>query len=242
MSAIEEAKNYIKSFEEDLKQNNFNNVFGDYFKHVKHLSKEAAQEVINIFINADVNFFNYLRKVLHYQFKEMELPNKIIGPNIETIGDLAFSNTNIEAIYFPNCEYIGDMAFSNCSKLKSINLDKAELLGNNIFYNCESLTKISLPNAVGIGSSSFAECFALEELYIPSYSTPYPLEDDILDLFTARHDYFNLKYIYITMGKDGVAPVTLKSNTRGYDRVKKHFPNLKVMDANTKEIIKDYTK
>ena len=77
--------------------------------------------------------------------------------------------------------------------LKAINLDKAQLLGRDVFYNCVSLTIISLPSAIKIGTSSFSACFSLEELYIPSYSTPYPLETAILDLFTSRHDYFDLK-------------------------------------------------
>lgn len=123
----------------------------------------------------DVDSVNGIIKNVKYPiYGDYELPDKLYGTEILSIGDSAFKNctelTNIEftskifsigSYAFEGCSglneiilpapiySIGNYAFKDCSQLKSVtiqrNYDDLVILGNNAFYGCENLELINVP-------------------------------------------------------------------------------------------------
>ena len=118
--------------------------------------------------------------------------------SLETIGEGAFAETNIEAVVFSegsrlravgkdafyhctmldmldfsacgDLESIGTAAFSKCDTLSFVYLPKSlKTIGEYAFYECEELPAIKVPHGVeAVGNKAFSECSALLVVEIPS--------------------------------------------------------------------------
>lgn len=100
----------------------------------------------------------------------LEIPSKIIGYKVTTIGNSAFSNSILTSILLtPGIIIIEDSVFENCPNLASVSIPEGVIrIGNRAFYNCSSLTNISLPNSVKkIGNQAFSNCTNLTSINIP---------------------------------------------------------------------------
>ncbi len=112
---------------------------------------------------------------------------------ITTIGDNAFANSDVEAVYLPaglkiiskaafgwcenlkdilfpdGLEIIDEYAFADCSALEEIILpDSVEFIGASAFHACSSVIGLRLPEGLKqIGRRAFDFCVSLEKLYIP---------------------------------------------------------------------------
>ena len=96
----------------------------------------------------------------------------IIIPSEITVGESAYSVTNIRLYAFMDCSgltsvtipnsvtIIEDDAFLGCSSLTNITIpNSVTSIGSGAFYGCSSLTNITIPNSVtSIGSSAFFRC------------------------------------------------------------------------------------
>ena len=104
-----------------------------------------------------------------------QVTNYIIGDNVTSIGDYAFSGcTNLTSIEIPNgVTGIGDYAFYDCPSLMSIELpNSVASIGNYAFSGCTSLTSIEFPNSViNIGENAFSACTGLTNVTIPNSVT-----------------------------------------------------------------------
>lgn len=90
-------------------------------------------------------------------------------PNVKTIGDSAFQNSNIETINVPSLEEIGTNTFANCTELTECTFPSLKSMNTNAFSNCTKLQKLDigenstettfLPNCVN-------ECTALSTLIV----------------------------------------------------------------------------
>lgn len=122
----------------------------------------------------------------------IKIPTTLDGYTVTSIGDVAFSETNIVSVSFPaSITNIGSSAFSDCKQLKTVNFQSETLpyLSYGAFKNCEAITEIECSeansssvfegcknlkkvtihkskyiNSILIGSSMFKDCFSLEEL------------------------------------------------------------------------------
>ena len=238
MELSQEAKDYIVRFKDDLKKNKFNDIF---YTEFEDLDKSIRQEVIDVFIKSNIDVFEYLDEIYGATFRYLTLPKMILAPNVEEIGNFAFKATNIEKFYAPKCEYIGTRAFENCRNLKSVNIQNVSQLGMFAFSNCSSLLELSLPE-VGIDSCFGLAycCVHLKKLYLPNCMDDdrQTIEDTIEYIFnyTLANPVYDLEELYIR--SNGNSSI----NTNATEEIKTTFPNLKVIDVDTKEIIRDYTK
>ena len=116
------------------------------------------------------HYSGYLKKVFGVQVKEY-----IIGDNIVSIGDYAFSScSGITSITIPNSVMsIGDHAFLNCSNLTSVTIgNSVTSIGNSAFSACSNLTSVTLGNNVtNIGDFAFSGCKGLTAITIPNSVT-----------------------------------------------------------------------
>lgn len=127
----------------------------------------------------------------------LEIPSKIDGYTVTTIGGYAFAYTQVESITISNsvttigdyafscCQYlakitipnsvitIGDYAFSDCMMLKSITIpNSVTTIGDNAFFNCIELRGLSIPDSViTIGDFAFGWCQNLTNILIPDSVT-----------------------------------------------------------------------
>lgn len=90
---------------------------------------------------------------------------------IKRIGEGAFSNTDVEAVFLPpELEIIAKNAFGWCLKLNKITFPSTlQMIDDAAFSNCESLQEIILPEGLKfIGANAFRACSAAKTLIIPS--------------------------------------------------------------------------
>ena len=105
----------------------------------------------------------------------VNIPSKIKGLPVTSIGDYAFSNCDsLKNITIPDSvTSIGREAFLNCYSLKSIIIpDSVGDIGESAFFNCSSLESIIIPNSItSIGSTAFYGCRSLTNIIIPDSVT-----------------------------------------------------------------------
>ena len=125
-----------------------------------------------------------------YRLKEIVLPD-----TLETIGNLAFSNTELESVRIPAnvnmiynsfyyCDELteviiseGDVplklrgSFNSCSNLKTINIpDRVTEIGYSAFKDCENLSFDNLiigGKVKSIGENAFANCTSIKSITLP---------------------------------------------------------------------------
>jgi len=102
-------------------------------------------------------------------FDSSGLTNVIIGTNVTSIGDYAFSRCGLtSAIISNSITIIGDDAFYKCPNLNSVSIgDSATSIGSWTFADCNSLTSVTIGNGVtSIGSGDFQFCTTLTNVTI----------------------------------------------------------------------------
>ncbi len=106
----------------------------------------------------------------HGNDKNVVIPSKIKGDKVVSIGQTAFSKTDIESVEIPNTvATIGERAFFSCEKLSNVNFGKGITeIQDGAFYKCSALKKITIPAEVKtIGGGVFLDCnfdeFSVEE-------------------------------------------------------------------------------
>ena len=118
----------------------------------------------------------------------------ILGNNVETVGNEAFSGCGIRSLSIPNsvksigdyaffnimflesltipssCTYIGKGAFENCIRLENLEISNGvKKIREYAFSNCRKLRKVIIPPSVtSIGLNAFDEGFDLTYIGIPS--------------------------------------------------------------------------
>lgn len=117
----------------------------------------------------------YILKNYNGNAKIINIPPKVRGLNVTSIGDYAFRNcTSLTNITIPNgVTNIGISAFGNCSSLTTVTIpDSVTAIGGSAFGNNSSLTTVTIPDSVtAIGSSAFRNCSNLTSVNIPDSVT-----------------------------------------------------------------------
>lgn len=103
-----------------------------------------------------INFDDAVHAIKDGAFKNNKFIRKItIKGNIQTIGEEAFANSNIEEVVFEGNFKglaIGVGAFRNCVRIKAITLpDNVEQIGNNVFEGCYNLTNLAYSAEIPLG-------------------------------------------------------------------------------------------
>ena len=103
-----------------------------------------------------INFDDAVHAIKDGAFKNNKFIKKItIKGNIQTIGEEAFANSNIEEVVFEgNFKglVIGEGAFRNCVRITAITLpDNVEQIGDNVFEGCYNLTTLAYSAEIPLG-------------------------------------------------------------------------------------------
>lgn len=103
-----------------------------------------------------INFDDAVHAIKDGAFKNNKFIKKItIKGNIQTIGEEAFANSNIEEVVFEGNFKgltIGAGAFRNCVRITAITLpDNVEQIGNNVFEGCYNLTSLAYSAEIPLG-------------------------------------------------------------------------------------------
>lgn len=93
-------------------------------------------------------------------------------PKCTQLGDAAFRDTGITALYIPLVKDIPTYLCENDKALARIDISGAETIGSNAFNGCSALTNIgNLDKVVSIGGSAFRETGINSDVSIPSCTT-----------------------------------------------------------------------
>lgn len=148
--------------------------------------------------------------------------------------ELTTVDIQIQDIYSISAEL-----FSRCSKLSSINLQKAGTINSYAFYYCTSLTTIDISSCTRVAMSAFQGCSQLETITFKS------------DVSLGKYSFSNIKGPeemvlsndmsydnYVFSGATGIKRVTLK----GFPRVGMfaNCPNLEFVDLSQTTSIPNY--
>lgn len=103
-----------------------------------------------------INFDDAVHAIKDGAFKNNKFIRKItIKGNIQTIGEEAFANSNIEVVVFEGNFKglaIGAGAFRNCVRITAITLpDNVEQIGDNVFEGCYNLTNLAYSAEIPLG-------------------------------------------------------------------------------------------
>lgn len=103
-----------------------------------------------------INFDDAVHAIKDVAFKNNKFIRKItIKGNIQTIGEEAFANSNIEEVVFEGNFKglaIGAGAFRNCVRITAITLpDNVEQIGDNAFEGCYNLTNLAYSAKIPLG-------------------------------------------------------------------------------------------
>lgn len=145
---------------------------------------------------------------------------------VETIGMLAFSDSNIESIDMPDSvTSIEGWAFSVCSSLTNINIpDKVTNIKEWAFYYCTGLTSIVIPSSVtNISENAFHSCTSLtavtilskdveihdDSYAIPEIATIYGYSGSTAEAYATK---YNRKFVAIDKYNSMNAGATLNEN------------------------------
>lgn len=114
--------------------------------------------------------------------KNIKIPKRIRGKKVVSIGESAFSETDIVSVELPETVIsIGTDAFASCTELESVKLSSTlETIGDSAFVKCEKLTGIKLPASLKkIGNGVFLRCVSLKSIELENGSA-FTFKDGIL--------------------------------------------------------------
>ena len=155
---------YCSNLKEVEFGSNVTEIKDDAFYECYGLSKVVIPEgVVSIGNSA---FYMYSSN--NSNLTEISLPT-----TLETIGDNAFYQTNIESLTIPyGVTSIGNSAFNNCRELKSLSLpDTLTTVGSSAFAYCSSLKSITIPKGLNALSSRMFSGCGLTSVVIPGNIT-----------------------------------------------------------------------
>ena len=104
--------------------------------------------------------------------KDVVIPPVIEGRPVTSLGEPAFSETDIESVIIPDTVDFIRTSFFNCTSLKKVVMpDSVVIIEGSAFSGCTSLNDISLPeNLLFADWCAFSET-AIEALNIPKYAS-----------------------------------------------------------------------
>ena len=123
----------------------------------------------NAIVSKSYTFSSNIKRIFGNQVKEY-----ILGNEVTSIGDYAFSGSFLTSITIPNSvTSIGDDAFYKCMDLTSITIpNSVTSIGDDAFRGCMDLTAVNIPNSVtSIGNYAFENCSGLTSITIPNSVT-----------------------------------------------------------------------
>ena len=106
--------------------------------------------------------------------KDIKIPAKINGVNVEHIGNNAFSGQQLTGLSFEvpsNLKSIGNSAFENNKSLSGelVIPDGLERVGNSAFKDCTSLLSVTIPEGIkNIDDYAFSNCYSIESTIVPA--------------------------------------------------------------------------
>ncbi len=89
------------------------------------------------------------------------------APNLESIGEAAFSHSRLSGVYCDNLSFIPNMSFDSCQFLLEVELPHVKIIGEWAFTFCEQLLAINMPACREIQPCAFYECSFLMNIYFP---------------------------------------------------------------------------
>ena len=123
----------------------------------------------------------------------------ILGPNVKTIEEYAFSNftnlkdvtsssydeitigegafsgcINLESVFIQNPIILGDGCFTSCRNLQKVSIDDSRIIPENTFAGCENLHEIILSETETIDTSALSGCINLTDVYLKDINTKAP--------------------------------------------------------------------
>lgn len=106
-----------------------------------------------------------------YAFYRTKLNTLDLPEGLNSVGNYAFSATEISSFNAEGAESIGEYAFERCKQLKIFSLPESlEVISEGAFYGCtslESLTFAEVKRLEYLGRQAFCECYALTEVTLP---------------------------------------------------------------------------
>ena len=142
-----------------------------YEKHIADLlAKEIKKQTL---FESDFDYLinGEMVKIVKYkgQEKNLKIPAKIQGKEVDAIGSQAFANLLFleSVILSDNINTINKEAFMNCENLKNVELSqKITVINQSAFENCKNLQTIRFPYFLErICRNAFKGCANLNEIY-----------------------------------------------------------------------------
>lgn len=95
----------------------------------------------------------------------LSVPDTINGITVTSIGNRAFTNSNLVMIKLPNSvKSIFSYAFSNCQSLYSVDANNIITVENNAFIYCNKLELFNFSTVEDVGEYAFASCRSLTSI------------------------------------------------------------------------------
>ncbi len=110
------------------------------FSGCKKLESISGDGIVDIGVNA---------------FVDCERLTDLDFPNLEKIGEYAFSGSMIREISFPNVFDVDINAFNGCNKLETVVLPSVETISIGAFRDCTSLKTVDIGSATKVGANAF---------------------------------------------------------------------------------------
>ena len=147
-------------------------------------------------INGQVNVIESLA----FQYSSIASIN--ISERVTDIGKMAFFACPLTTAYLPQVEHIGDAAFSN-TLLRNIDLNNVHKIGQDAFKQCSQLETIKISsNCEQIGEGAFVGCGSgtrtkVVNIYLDAKKPPILVEsstdtDEDPFIFDTKNDKFNI--------------------------------------------------
>ena len=115
-----------------------------------------------------IDYGGVVRSISKKSFYSHSYLTKIILPNVEYIGEDAFSyNRKLSQIGIPLCKYIGSWAFAQTGLCYDINVPLCSYIGISAFYSCSSLEQFDGRILSVVASKAFNMCSNLTSVNIP---------------------------------------------------------------------------
>lgn len=119
---------------------------------------------------------------MFYHRQEFTEKKLILPSNIMIIGDLSFTNVNLESVKGQNVNTIMSMAFAGCKNLKTVEFPNLEEIWTYAFSQCENFENFTVPESThAIYKGAFNECPNLN-LKLPNILRDYCSEATLADI------------------------------------------------------------
>ena len=115
-----------------------------------------------------IDYGGVVRSISKKSFYSHSYLTKIILPNVEYIGEDAFSyNIELSQIGIPLCKYIGSWAFAQTGLSYDVNVPLCSYIGISAFYSCSNLEQFDGRILSVVASKAFNMCSNLTSVNIP---------------------------------------------------------------------------